>query len=98
MIIKELLFQLKSSSYPVAKILQKSEHHKVLIIGFKKGMILKEHKTNFPSKLIVLNGALFYKQNKLHKHLLQYDETDIPVNCLHSVECIEDAICLLAQG
>lgn len=98
MIIKELLQQLAASSNPVAKPLHKTEHCKVIAIGFKKGMILKEHKTALPAKLTVLYGSVLYKEGQVIKALLQYDETEIPENVIHSVECTEDALCILIQG
>lgn len=98
MIIKELLEQLETSNHPVAKPLRKGEHFKVVAIGFKKGMVLKEHKTALPAKLIVLAGSVLYKEGTISKTLHQYDETEIPEHVLHAVECIEDALCMLIQG
>ncbi len=98
MIIKDILAQLETATHPVAKAIHKGEHFKVLAIGFKKGMILKEHTTALPAKLSVLFGAVLYKEGAIVKTLLQYDETDIPVDIVHSVECTEDALCLLTQG
>ena len=40
--LKEIETQLAGSAHPVAKALHKTDHFKVLAIGFKKGMILKE--------------------------------------------------------
>lgn len=98
MIIKEILEQLKTSEKPVAKAIHKGTNFHVLIIGFKKGMILKEHKTNLPAKLTVLTGSVIYKQDSTIKTLLQYNETEIPIGIIHSVECIDDSLCLLIQG
>ena len=96
--IKEILLQLENSVSPVAKAIHKGENFKVLAIGFKKGMILKEHKTKLPAKLTVLKGRVNYSEGTKSKELNQYDETDIPVEVLHSVVCIDDALCLLTQG
>ncbi len=98
MIIKDILTQIETAVHPVAKAIHKGEHFKVLAIGFKKGMILKEHTTALPAKLTVLFGEVLYKEGVIEKTLLQYDETEIPVGNVHSVECIEDALCLLTQG
>jgi quercetin dioxygenase-like cupin family protein len=98
MVIKDLLKQLNESANPVAKVLHKTEHSKVLVIGFKKGMLLKEHKTQLPSKLTILSGSVVYKENDKIKELSQYDEVEIPVNIIHSVEAKEDSLCLLTQG
>jgi len=98
MIIKDILLQLETSSHPVAKAIHKGEHFKVLTIAFKKGMILKEHKTSLPAKLTVFSGKVIYRQEELVKELHQYDETDIPAGITHAVECLDDAVWLLTQG
>ncbi len=98
MIIKEILEQLKTSKSPVAKALHKGEHFKVLALALSKGMILKEHKTALPAKLVVLSGSVIYNEGDKHLTLNQYDQTDIPVSIIHSVECTSDALCLLTQG
>lgn len=98
MIIQELFQQLETSSHPVARALHKTDYSKALVIGFKKGMIMKEHKNSLPAKLFVLYGTVLYKEGVLAKILYQHEETPIPQNIIHSVECIEDALCILVQG
>ncbi len=61
-------------------------------------MIMKEHKTSLPAKLFVLYGTVLYKEGALTKTLHQYEETEIPQDIIHSVECIDDALCILVQG
>ena len=95
MTIDEVLQQLKTSEHPVARILHKTEHCKVLVIGFKAGMILKEHKTQVGGKLIVLSGHIIYKQGDIETEAFQYDEIIIPINIVHSVMAIDDSLCLL---
>lgn len=98
MIIKQILEQLESSAHPVAKALHKGAHFKVLVIGFKKGMILKEHQTKLPTVLTVLNGQVLYKIGTDSTILSIYDEVLIPIEQIHSVEALEDSLCLLTQG
>ena len=98
MVIKEILQQLETAVHPVAKALHKGGQFKVLAIGFKKGMILKEHQAHLPSKLFVLNGEVIYKEGEVSTTLSTYDEIVIPVQVLHSVEAISDSLCLLTQG
>lgn len=98
MTITAALLSLETSEHPVAKALYKGNTFKVLTIVFKKNMILKEHKTTIPTKLIVIKGSIIYNESNSSKILTQYEEMLIPVNVIHSVECIEDAICLLIQG
>jgi hypothetical protein len=98
MIIQFVLEQLEIPAHPVEKALHKGDQSKVLIIGFKKGMILKEHKTHLPAHLTALTGKVIYHEGESQKVLSQYDETDIPIEMLHSVESLEDGLCILCQG
>jgi len=98
MIIKEIFEQLVTSEHPVAKALHSGEHFRVLAIGFKSGMKLKEHQARMPSKLTVLTGEVIYSEGEKKVKLEQYDEVNIPVNTLHSVEAVQDSLCLLTQG
>jgi quercetin dioxygenase-like cupin family protein len=98
MTIQEVYEDLVSATNPVAKVLHKGKDNRVLVIGFKKGMILKEHQTHLPSKLTVLTGGVIYKQGERNEVLRLHDEVEIPVNITHSVEAIEESLCLLTQG
>jgi quercetin dioxygenase-like cupin family protein len=98
MTIKEILTQLETSDYPVAKPLHRGDNFKVLVIGFKSGMKLKDHQAQIPSKLTVLSGSVIYKQPEKETGLQKFDEVEIPVNTIHSVEAKEDSLCLLTQG
>jgi quercetin dioxygenase-like cupin family protein len=98
MIIQDVLQQLENSTTPVVKILQRGEHFKVLVLGFKKGMVLKEHQTNITSKLVIVDGSIVYRRANDAVNLNKFDEIDIPINVPHSVEAQEDSICFLIQG
>jgi len=98
MTIKLILEQLKTAAHPVAKAIHKGEHFKVLAIGFRQGMKLKDHQARLPSKLTVLLGCVLYKEGEQVIRLEAYDEYDIPVDVIHSVEAEEDSLCLLTQG
>lgn len=98
MTIKDVLQQLETAKHPVAKAIYKGSHFKILALAFKKGMVMKEHKTSLPAKLTVIYGAVIYTEGQVQKELLQYDETDIPADVVHFVECTQDALCLLIQG
>jgi quercetin dioxygenase-like cupin family protein len=67
-------------------------------MGFKKGMILKDHKTSKSAKLTVLNGQVIFSTSSESIELSTHDTLDIPINVMHRVTAIEDAICLLSQG
>ena len=96
--IKEINEQLRTAKHPVAKALHKGDNFKVLAIGFKKGMKLKDHQANLPSKLTVISGKVVYRLKEKEIELKMFDETEIPVNIIHSVEALEDSLCLLIQG
>jgi quercetin dioxygenase-like cupin family protein len=96
--ITSILTALKTASHPVARALHKGEDFKVLAIGFRRGMILADHKAHIPSKLTVLYGSVEYKETDKVVTLSQYEEVGIPVEITHSVEALEDSLCLLTQG
>ena len=98
MIIKQIIQELETARHPVAKALYKGEHCKVLVIGFKNRMKLVEHKAHQPTKLTVLTGHVWYSEGERELELYQYDEVEIPVNITHSLEAMEDSLCLLTQG
>lgn len=98
MLIKEILSELDMKDHPVSKALFKKEGFKVLVLAFKEGMVLKEHKANVPTKLVVLEGSVKYKSETTEIELGKYDEFEIPVNELHAVDALADAVCMLIQG
>lgn len=98
MIIQEVLSQLESATGPVVKVLQRSDHVKVIVLGFKKGMVLKEHQTGVTTKLVIIEGSVSYRQAEKTLALNKFDDLDIPVHIMHSVEALEDSICFLIQG
>jgi len=98
MIVKEVKSELKDATAPIIKVLQKSEHVKVIVLGFKKGMGLKEHKTNAATKLVVIEGSVNYIEGGASVIIDSFEDMDIPVNTPHAVEALEDSICFLIQG
>ena len=95
MIINEVLAQLQTANAPVIKVLQAHAGGKTLVLGFKAGMTLKEHRTAIPARLLVIGGSVAYKEDGKLIRLGQYDDMEIPVNVLHAVEAMEDSVCLL---
>ncbi|MBR9917519.1 hypothetical protein GYB29_07525 [bacterium] len=98
MTIRRIKKELLTSDTPVAKSLHHGSGFKVLLLGFNKGMILQEHKAHVRSKLTVLEGAVRYREQSRDVELRQYDEIDIPLEVSHSVEAVEDSLCILSQG
>ncbi len=97
-IIKQALEELETKSNPVAKVLHKATDSKAIVMVFKKGMLLKEHKSNLPAKLTIFNGAVNFEMLGETTTLNQYDTMDIPVNEVHAVTALEDTVALLTQG
>lgn len=100
MVIKEILAELahQNSDRPKIKILKKGEDYKIIVMGFKKGMILKEHSTPIPAKLLVIEGKVNYKEADKNLIIDKFDEYEIPINVIHAVDALEDSICLLIQA
>jgi len=98
MSVKSAIEQAEKAGHPVASAIKKGIHSRVLAIAFKKGMRFKEHMTHLPSKLVVLSGKIFYIQNSKKTELNKYDELQIPVNVMHTIEASEPSLCLLIQG
>jgi quercetin dioxygenase-like cupin family protein len=98
MIISEIKKLLETASGPVARVLYLKDHFKVLAVGFKKGMILKDHKTPYETKLLVIEGSAEYHDANTDVILKCQDEYIIPVNEVHHVIALDDCICLLIQS
>ncbi len=98
MILEEVSAQLETAVNPVIKILKKGEGFKVIVIGLKKGIVLKEHQTLIPAKLLVIKGRVIYREANREIKLKQFEDLDIPVYVKHAVEAEENSICLLMQG
>lgn len=98
MIIQDVASQLKEAVNPVIKVLQNQASGKVLVIGLRKGVSLKKHQTAVPARLAVIEGAVIYQQDDSSATLNKLDDIAIPVNILHTVEALEDSICLLIIG
>lgn len=98
MTIHEVENQLQNSSHPVAKVLHKGNHFKVFVLGFKAGMLLKDHQTLWPAKLTVLKGKVLYREADREVTAETFDEILIPIETIHNVQALEDSLCLLTQG
>jgi quercetin dioxygenase-like cupin family protein len=98
MIVQEVRSAIATAEKPVTKLLQKSEHGRVIVLGLKKGVNLKEHQTNITTKLVVIEGRITYRQGGTSVVIDRYEDIDIPINTQHAVEALEDSICFLIQG
>ncbi len=98
MILKKIVSELESAEKPVGKMLRKGNDFQVLAIGFKKGMILPEHTTQLPARLVVIKGEVEYHCNHSSTTLELYDEYEIPVDELHWVKANEDSMIIVIKG
>ena len=98
MILQDVAAALTEAAGPVIKVLVKGEAVKVIVLGFKKGMVLKEHKTGVSTRLVVIDGQINYFSVKGTVILNKFEDLDIPTNEPHSVEALADSICFLIQG
>ncbi len=98
MVIQEVLTKLQTAVHPVALALHKGKDFRALVIGMKKGMVLKEHKASVASKLTILSGQVKYIEADRQVDLSQYETLEIPVDVIHEVEALQDCLCLLTQG
>ena len=95
---QELFQKLETAENPVAIAIQKTATTKVVAIAFKKGMILKEHKTEVPALLLVVKGGVVYREHNLEEQILTFQEKKIPTEVPHSLEALEDSLCILFKG
>jgi quercetin dioxygenase-like cupin family protein len=98
MTIKNLKLELDNSSNPIVKSLHGNHAFRVLIVGFKKGMVMKDHKAKWDSKLTVLEGSVTYVKQGSTIVLEKYNEYKIPVDENHSIIASLDSICILTQS
>ncbi|SEN59359.1 Cupin domain protein [Mucilaginibacter gossypiicola] len=98
MTIEQVREQMPLATGPVVKILKQSDSYKMMVIGLKKGAVLKEHKTVVPARLIVTEGNVLYNEHERSVNLKRDADFEIPINVLHSLLALEDSICLLIQG
>jgi hypothetical protein len=98
MIIKEALAELAATTSPVAKLMHTGIAFNVIVLAFKKDMILNEHITIVPTKLIVIDGKIKFTSTDMQKTIDKYEELEIPLEEIYSLEALKDSLCLLIQG
>ena len=93
-----ILEEIGKSTKPVIRIIRKAKHFKVFAIGLNKGVTLKDHKAPGRTKLLILHGAVNYVTAEKSLTLRQFDEYEIPLEEVHQVTGLEEAVCLLVVG
>lgn len=97
MLVKEILSELPTAAKPIVRKFEQEEGSHVLAIGLNKNVILKEHKSDIPARILVIKGAITYIAGKKRTELGLFDEHIIPVGEYHSVEPQEDSIFLVIK-
>lgn len=98
MILKVVIEKMKIATAPVTAVLHKNESSRVVVLGLKEGVKLKEHKTDIPAKITVLFGKVDFTLPEGNHLLQQYDTLEIPLNIMHSVIAHEDSLCIITKG
>ncbi len=98
MILHDIVKESQEKDHPVARVIHRNEHFKVIGLSFKKGTELKEHVAHKPTTLIVTEGEVVYSEGDTERILLPRDIQVIPVEKPHAVRAIKDSLCFLTQG
>ena len=98
MTLKEVLKEMEAAKKPVVKKLQEGKEGHVLAIGMQSEVILKEHKSDIPAKIVVIKGQIAYNAEDEQIILDLFEEFDIPVGEYHWVQALKDSIFLVIKG
>ncbi len=98
MIIQEIIKMLPSSQTVITRIIRKYDHNRIIAIGLKKGLFLPDHISSVPALLIPIQGKVYFRSEVLSIEVQALEELEIPVNVMHSLEAIEDSVCILIKG
>lgn len=92
------LQNLKELKSPIAVQIDKNDQFTMLALGFKKGTVLPNHSTARDSRLLVIKGAVEYKENDTKTtDLPELAYFEIPLHTTHQLKGMQDSICLLLQ-
>lgn len=98
MIIHNAIADLASAQHPVMQTLHEGDNFKALVLTFREGMTIKEHKSNVPATIVVVSGKINYHNATTTVTLEKYDNLSIIPEELHAVTALEDSVCLLLKG
>ena len=77
---------------PAIKILLESDYSKEIRIAFKKGQLMKAHKSSFPITVEIFDGTINFGVNKKTHQLKKGAIISLPANVVHDLEAIEKSI------
>lgn len=97
MTVKEILSELPTATKPLVHKFEQEAGSHVLAIGLNKNVILKEHKSEIPARILVIKGRITYIAGDKRTKLELFDEHIIPIGEYHSVEPQEDSVFLVIK-
>lgn len=77
---------------PAIKVLLDSDNSKEIRIAFKKGQLMKAHKTGYPITVEMFEGALNFGVDGKVLQLKKGDIISLPANEVHDLEATEKSI------
>lgn len=81
---------------PSIRILLETETSKEIRITFKKGQLMKEHKTPFPIVVEIFKGAITFGVNGTEQHLTAGKLIALEGGVPHDLKALEDSIVRLS--
>lgn len=81
---------------PSIRILLETETSKEIRIAFKKGQLMKEHKTPFPIVVEIFKGAISFGVNGTEHHLTSGNLIALEGGVPHDLKALEDSIVRLS--
>ncbi len=72
--------------------MMETESSKEIRIVFKKNQIMKEHKTNFPISVQIIEGEIDFGVNQEIYKLIKGDIVSLEASIVHNLKAIEDSI------
>ena len=83
---------------PQIRIVQASEHFKVIHVTLQPGAILEKHIAPARAKIFVVKGAIEYRSLRGIKTIHHLEEYDIPLDEIHEVTAKDTTEFLLILG
>jgi len=85
MIIHNAIADFASAQNSILRTLHEGDNSKALVLTFRTGMTIKEHKSNVPATLIAVSGKINYHTSKTTITLKMYNNLSIIPEELHAV-------------